>query len=553
MNAISTDKLYQSHTNLILLDKDEIKYAKEQFVIYQKDGVIKPNYTFEGMEWQTTDEYSNIGLYFEFNKFNYKKYEKLIGLPLNSFIDYLKSFLLSLLGHKVLSGLYNTLLDIRHIIETPPNEVCNITNRLNISSPVRCADFFAMLPVKDNDATIELIEAFNVYADIKFSKNIKEKRMLADFNTYFLFDEIIKDYWNNLSNETEKLFYYPIYLWWLITAVVPLRPREFILTERNCLSKDKNNNYFLKLRRNEQKGARAHVSYTVNGAYSSDTYKIPEYLGKLIGEYQNLTSKYQSSDIDTLFITDPHYRKWGQKKRYNSRFFTYINMNTLLKCFYKEIICDTYGLRIMEEPNMRLKDDEIGYIHLGDTRHIALINLMQEGGTPVLAMLLAGHTNDTTASHYYSNITNLIECKTYRQYRRLISGNVKYQISHSFSLPQVGSYAPLSIGGKCFSNAYQNGDISDCIKVAGENGEIGYCPSCSYFRRSGISYFSGDDIYKRNIKDDCISLTNAIEVVRKEKGSIEDLGEILLRIKSGSNSYQAYLMQKYKEDSNGTT
>lgn len=224
-------------------------------------------------------------------------------------------------------------------------------------------------------------------------------------------------------------------------------------------------------------------------------------------------------------------------------------MTTILKYFYKEIICDKFGLNIVYDyTNRHLSDNEIGYIHLGDTRHIALINIMQEGGTPVTSMLLAGHDNIISASHYYSNITSLIECKTYRKYRKLISGNVQYEISTHTSLPNVAHSTPLSDGGKCYSQSYQSGNINDCLATIGENGEIGYCPSCNYYRKNDSFYFSSDDIYKRHIEDDCIALKSSIDLIRQGKGHIEDIGEVLLKLHASSISYEQYLMEKHKNN-----
>ena len=99
---------------------------------------------------------------------------------------------------------------------------------------------------------------------------------------------------------------------------------------------------------------------------------------------------------------------------------------------------------------------------------------MQEGATPVTAMLLGGHTNIEMASHYYSNVIQFIECQTYRQYRKCICGDVEYKLSHADNLPPADEFKLLSDGGICYSSQYQNGSISDCINVSGPNGEIGY-------------------------------------------------------------------------------
>ena len=331
----------------------------------------------------------------------------------------------------------------------------------------------------------------------------------------------------------------------MITGVIPQRPREFLLTERDCLSTDENGDYYLNLRRNQLKGSNRKIAYNLDEDYLTVRYKIPISLGKEIKRYITATNGFENTDIDTLFKSDFHYRKWGHKKHSNSRFLTYANMNTILRYFYKEVICERYGLRIKgEHTGGHLADGEIGYIHLGDTRHIALINIIQEGGTPLTAMLLAGHSDMNTASHYYSNLANLIECKTYRKYRSYICGETQYRISTGTMMPKAREYQPLSNGGGCYSEHFKSGSIVDCMSAIGEQGEIGYCPACQYYRKGGTSYFGSDDIYKRQVKDDCTALGDAITIVRQGKGCVEDIGEALLKLRASSVSYENYLMEK---------
>lgn len=269
-------------------------------------------------------------------------------------------------------------------------------------------------------------------------------------------------------------------------------------------------------------------------------------LTKIIENYIIETDKYEHTAIDTLFVTDPHYRKWGQHKHSDSRFLTYMNMNTILKYFFKEIVHEKYGYTIVyDNGEVDHENKEIRYIHLGDTRHIAFINLMQEGATPVTAMLLGGHTNIEMASHYYSNVTQFIECQTYRQYRKCICGDVEYKLSHADTLPPADEFKLLSDGGICYSSQYQNGSISDCINVSGPNGEIGYCPKCVYYRKQGTSYFSSDDIYKRHIEEDSKTLFLAVQSVMEGKGNTENINEAILKLNSSNYSYKAYLLEKY--------
>lgn len=541
------NNLISSTLNYYSIDPDTIGESRRIFDDFQKNGVIRKDCCFDDPVWYTTDEYANIGFHFDFHAVSYRNYQSVFGMDLNDFILHVKAFLCMILGKNTLSTMNRLLLDLRHIIDTLPDDIYGTSADISIEAPRMCSDFFSMLPnASESEEMDALVQAMDSYAEFHSCSNERYQRTLAEFDTYFVFNDVLEDYWKSETDAEEKLFYYPLYLWWRITGVIPLRPREFLLTKRNCLSEGKDGTHYITLRRNKLKGGRKTVSYKLADDYDEDTYPIPQTLYEIIQEYLDATKNYENTQIETLFVTDPHYRKWGQKKHSDSRYLTYMNMRTILKYFYQEIIRERYGYAIVYNTNGRhLRDGEIEYIHLGDTRHIALINIMQEGGTPVTAMLLAGHTNDVMASHYYSNVKTLIECKTYRQYRKMIGGQVQYQISRPSALPDVKNSVTLK-KGRCYSQDFINGGIADCVKAIGPSSEIGYCPTCSFYRDSNISYFSGDDIYKRQVDEDCRALKEAVELVRQGKGNTEDIGEVLLRLNASSISYAQFLMEKYK-------
>ena len=161
-------------------------------------------------------------------------------------------------------------------------------------------------------------------------------------------------------------------------------------------------------------------------------------------------------------------------------------------------------------------------------------------------MLLAGHENIEMSAHYYSNITQLIECRTYKQYRKVLKGNISYNLCPQISLPDtVKSCVSLENGGRCYSKAFAEDDFSDCIKAVGKNGEIGYCPECPFFSRTNKQFYD-DDKYKRNIEYDCKFLKEIIGQVRQGITDKEDIMQALKRLQSSSITYQKYLDQKAK-------
>lgn len=275
-----------------------------------------------------------------------------------------------------------------------------------------------------------------------------------------------------------------------------------------------------------------------------------------IRAYLDLTDSQSATKLNTLFVTDSHYKRWERKTGVNNRFLTYTNLNTILKYFYHEVVSEQYGYQVHYlNPPTKLEDKEINYIHIGDTRHIAMITLIAEGASPVTAMILAGHDNVTTSSHYFSNLSQFIECRSYQIYRKLTSSQTNYAVSKAQRRYTIGkSYITLDNKGRCYSPCYAEGDFSDCLKVISSHAELGACTSCPFYRKAGKDYFSMDKSYKRAVDGEALTVAEAIKRVREGKGHLEDIGEALLKLKTVSHSYQEYLKAKQlslEEESNG--
>lgn len=547
-NLALNTKMYDTVIGIQSMDHSCIEKGKEIFEEYKARNIII-ECSFMDKRWQFSDEYSNVGMQFNFNEISYNRhYRQLFHLTFAGFIDYVKTYIMFTMGKIILSTLRDTLNDIKRMVGTAPEELDQ--DSLFITNPNRVLEFLSMLPVADteNEDMEGFMDRIDLLAEIQYSDRSKKQRPLASFDSYFLFNDIINDYWSSDLDRNTRLFYYPLFLWWQITMVIPLRPREFILTPRNCLEEKKDGTY-ITLRRNKLKGGNGTVSYQIDEDYVKVQYKIPERLALQIKEYIRLTSDFAPTELETLFVSDTHYKYWGQNKHKNSRYFTYINLHCVLRYFFHDVIEGHYNLKIVHDrTSPHLNEGEINYLYLGDTRHLALINIIAEGGTPVLAMMLAGHENMEMSAHYYSNITHLIECRTYRQYRKVLKGNVSYNISPQISLPDtVKSCVMLEDGGRCYSKAYAIGDVSDCINSVGKNGEIGYCPQCSFYsKKNSERFFDDDSKYKRNIEDDCKFLKEIIKQVRFGITDKEDIIQALNRLQSSSVTYQKYFEQKTK-------
>ncbi len=143
----------------------------------------------------------------------------------------------------------------------------------------------------------------------------------------------------------------------------------------------------IKLRRNKLKGSGGKVHYNINQDYVEVLYTIPDSLKEEIVRYIDLTETYEANALDTLFRTDPHFAKFRQPKHKNNRFYTYTNLSCCLRLFYHEIISKMLHFHVIKGNDTTeyiLGDNDIEYIYLGDTRHIAMINIIAEGGTPTM-------------------------------------------------------------------------------------------------------------------------------------------------------------------------
>ena len=547
-------KLFRSIKTIADFDDVMVHQAKDYFHDYVEKGIIL-TLDFEAYKWQTTNEYANISFLFNINRFQYKRvYESLFGIEYETFVDYLKSFIVLSMDQHVLISLQRFLRDIKRLAKETKQNILEDVYNIKITSPTLCIDFFSSLPCYETLIMNQFLEQLDNLITIQYELKPRQQRQLAQFQSYFAFNDILKDYWEQQLPDEERLFYYPLYLWWQITAVIPLRPREFLLTQRDCLF-EKNDKYYLTLRRNNLKGKEKGVSHKIAEDYYLTTYEIPEKLALTIQHYLDLTKGLASTKLDTLFVTETHYKRWERKTGINNRFLTYTNLNTILKYFFNEVVSERYGYQVhyLNPPN-RLKDNEINFIHIGDTRHIAMINLIAEGSSPVTAMLLAGHDNVMTSSHYFSNLSQFIECRSYQVYRKLTSSQTTYEISKTQRKYTIGkAYVELNNKGRCYSPRYAQSDFSDCLKVISSHAELGACTSCPFYRKAGKDYFSMDKSFKKSVDQEAMLVDQAIKRVRQGKGHVEEIGETLLKLSTVSHSYQEYLAAKQvnKEESHG--
>ena len=110
---------------------------------------------------------------------------------------------------------------------------------------------------------------------------------------------------------------------------------------------------------------------------------------------------------------------------------------------------------------------------------------------------------------------------------------------------------PLDNGGRCFSKDVAKGNYTNCYKVMGPGGEVGFCKNCEYYKDDSNTFSDQKDVYVNKIENECRLLDDIVKKVRKEKGDVEDIIQVVLRLRDADYSYQQYLMEKMEEKENG--
>ena len=325
-------------------------------------------------------------------------------------------------------------------------------------------------------------------------------------------------------------------MWWNLTAILPLRPTEFLLIPRDCLDY-KDGKCYITIRRTKMKGGNSKLTYRIDGDYEKKSYSITDDMEQEIRWYQDATSGMQESPIGTLFCREAcsYYKRWDKGTAIDTA-YNYDNLSNTLKIFYQEMLSGR---------------DDISEIHLGDTRHIAMMNLIISGGSPVVCMELAGHDDIDISSNYYANMAKLVECSTYEMYRKnkkgamaVVNGRKDYELTKTEALTRIKD-------GWCTSENRKVMMVDDCIMAMNSLGEMGDCHSCRYFRadRQGVQMDFYDTVKgKSGVNADSWFLMHMIEAVREGIGFKENIKTALLRLQHSCKHYKDCLITKYERD-----
>lgn len=288
--------------------------------------------------------------------------------------------------------------------------------------------------------------------------------------------------------------------------IIPIRVTEFTVIPKSCLT-NKDGKWYITIRRTAMKGNKG-IShrYKLDSDYKKYTYEITYKAALDIQDFQERAKKYEPAKIDSIF-SDDMFCKMASSVMKAKVQYVYPHMRVshfyvLLDCFFKYVVRGKFGFYILslEEANALDKDGEqhelpqksIINLNLGDTRHIALQNLLLNGCNLLMAREISGHDTIDMIFHYSGNMENLIKCRAYNLFK--LSQDKKNAANTVESLQNGTEEKNLSAlivsrtntsgiavdNGTCYSPKFtSNYDATDCYAVGGN------CSICCYHK--GIS------------------------------------------------------------------
>lgn len=294
----------------------------------------------------------------------------------------------------------------------------------------------------------------------------RQIRKLPSSHDVLKFSMIVEDYFNSTLSHEEYLRYFPIFLWWNFTNIIPVRISEFCGIERDCLIENEDNVY-IKIPRSKQFLTRKRVT---------DEILIPKFLSHEIKKYVDKTNSYGDTNTLISYLSIPKLDGEVHKyKKYELDVFKYRDMNYLLEIFYNEVVLGKYELVLFESETLTTKQEDLNLsktfyrkIRLNDTRHFAFLNLMLQGYHPVEIARLGGHTSIHAQYHYHQHQEYWVDSEVMKL--ALKFNSTKNTSKKSSSVSSMGEY--INDDDKAFMEKFiLRPPITDIkIKL-----ELGYC------------------------------------------------------------------------------
>ncbi|ETT33606.1 MULTISPECIES: tyrosine-type recombinase/integrase [Paenibacillus] len=375
-----------------------------------------------------------------------------------------------------------------------------------------------------------------LYCDLcaNYNAKVSNVRELPNFHDILLFDVALDDYFITCTSDEEKLQYYPIFLWWRITRIIPMRPVEFYSLSRDCTMKDDEDRYWMIVPR------RKNLSSRPGKLAVTDTIQVNREVFELIEDYKRLTLAYATES--SYLISYKAYRKYVKLKskeitREKIGASQFINM---IDRFYDEIVTAKYG--------------DLERIKPGDTRHFAFCNMMLQGFNMLTIARMGGHSQLETQLHYHKHLDHFAQSFVHHAAQMLRMKRVNLWRSN-WDVATQGIIAK--------SRIYQISDFQETHKV--EHGfctdhpsrcQVGDCRFCEFYffspedKQKGLAWLKDcSDALESRLKEQLELIRYVTKSINYDCATLTYQHTSQERLSSASNELRRLMDQKAMVDS----
>lgn len=307
-------------------------------------------------------------------------------------------------------NLENTLVKFNKLTISSKNEICNSVSNL--------LDYYWDYFKEDSHEIFALIQHFSNTYDTDYGV-----RKLPKTKDILVFNNIINDFFKKNLDLTTLKKWLPIYFWWRLTIIIPMRASEYAKLTKHCIY-SKGDVYYLKIKR-------VKANQNIKDIEFLTEILIPKKLYVEMQEYLEITSETNTSNTFICFksILKASNARISSIKRFD---FNANRLNKLIVQFYEEIVYGEYNFILSK----RRGSKDICYIERqllpNDTRHLAFINLKRQGYHPVEVAKIGGHSTLRSQEHYFSHLNNFLDLEIVALFSNNRIGEYKQSININF-------------------------------------------------------------------------------------------------------------------------
>ena len=393
-------------------DEIDLPDCEDMFAELKEKGIIRNN-DFEDDVWIGYYDLSEMNMHFDFN----------MDVPQEMILSLKKYILVKLYLKK----------NVVHVTNVAFSHVKDMILKTNILD-IDATSYFKKYVLEKNDVLYlinckEFLQfctyprACEFYSMIKnlSIKNNPISREIPDYDSILKYDCLIRDFIDT-GNIDLRMKYCPILIWWMISTIIPLRPSEFVLLKRNCIYKEKDKCYIHVERIKSRADRKKHTIPIMT------EFQIPETLFEFISDFIDYANEI---DGGSYLVSDNFYIKQLAKNyKRNKEKITLQKFNNLFKMFEKDVVEGIYHYEIVAL-GTAIKDNQIERIRLGDTRHLAFMNMLMQGLNPLYIQRIGGHYTLEEQLSYCNHLDTFTSAKTYVLSKMLNNKNEVYYRNYS--------------------------------------------------------------------------------------------------------------------------